>query len=294
MRIQDKSKEIPGFDILGIQGKSYDYLQEALALPNGVCLVSGPTGSGKTNTLYASLKQLNKEDVNILTIEDPVEYQMKGLNQAQVHPDIDFTFATGLRAALRQDPDVIMIGEIRDYETIEIAIRAALTGHLVFSTIHTNSSVDTITRIQNMGIAGFLIAAAVKMVVAQRLVRRVCPDCKEESPISETERKDLQETIEKIHPSQTIEESLKNNMIFYRGKGCAKCHDTGYSGRVGLFEILMIKDEISEMIIKGATRGEMQYAAMHAGMITLKQDGIIKALEGKTSVEEVYRVANSM
>lgn len=293
MRIQDKGKEIPDFDKLGIKGNNRKYLEEGIAMPNGVMLVSGPTGSGKTTTLYSGLNLLNTDDVNIMTIEDPVEYQMEGLNQSQVHTDIGFDFASGLRTALRQDPDIIMIGEIRDMETIEIAIRAALTGHLVFSTIHTNSAVDTITRILNMGVPGFLIAAAVKMIVAQRLVRRVCPDCREEVQLDKAKMDDALDTLSKIHPSEPLDPELKKNPVFFQGKGCSKCNGSGYKGRIGLYEILMIRDELSEMIVKGATRGEMQYAAMHAGMITLKQSGMIKALEGETTIEEVYRVANS-
>jgi len=294
MRIQDKTKSVPTFDQLGIGGVNRQYLDEGLKMPNGVMLVSGPTGSGKTTTLYSSLKLLNDPEVNIMTIEDPVEYQMEGLNQSQVHPDIGFDFATGLRTALRQDPDIIMIGEIRDYETIEIAIRAALTGHMVFSTIHTNSSVDTITRIMNMGVPGFLIAAAVRMIVAQRLIRRICENCKEAQAPEASVLEDARDTISKIHPSQELEEEWKSNPVFYKGKGCDQCNNSGYKGRIGIYEVLMVRDELSEMIVKGATRGEMQYAAMHAGMITLKQNGMIEALEGKTTIEEVYRVSNSL
>ncbi len=288
-RIQDKSKTIPDLPDLGIQGENLKKMERFIKLPNGVLLVTGPTGSGKTNTLYSTLSRLNVIGVNIMTFEDPVEYQMDGLSQSQVKPDIDYDFASGLRTALRQDPDIIMVGEIRDQETIEIAIRAALTGHLVLSTVHTNSAVGTLTRISDMGLPGYLTASAIRGIIAQRLVRRVCPDCKElytPEPELVAEIKKALEGVDEKH----LDSKLLENIQLARGKGCDKCSDTGNKGRMGIFEIMEMDRKLGELILKNATDAELMDQAQKNGMISLKQDGYIKALQGDIPIEEVYRV----
>lgn len=292
MRIQDKSKKIPALEQLGIEGSNFMHIRKVISSPNGVFLVSGPTGSGKTTTLYSALTILNEVSENIMTLEDPVEYQMSGLNQSQVRPDIGYNFANGLRTALRQDPDIIMLGEIRDLETIEIAIQAALTGHFVLSTIHTNSAIETITRIQNMGVQNFLITSAVKGIMAQRLIRRVCVVCKESYTPEPTLFADLSATIQGINPMEEIDATLLENVQLYRGKGCAVCNNTGYKGRVGIYEVLMMSDELRKMILENRNVRDMEHVAIQGGMLTLKQDGTLKALRGDTSIEEVYRMAN--
>lgn len=293
MRIQDKSKEIPTLSNLGVTGNNLKSLNKIVKSPHGIVLLSGPTGSGKTTSMYSLLREINRPDINILTLEDPVEYQMPGLNQSQVRPDIGYTFANGLRSALRQDPDVIMIGEMRDMETMEIAIRSALTGHLVLSTIHTNSAVETITRIRDMGIADYLITSSIKGIIAQRLVRRICPHCKQAMTPSDEVFADIQQTISSIHESQFIDPKLLEDVIIYKGKGCEVCNQTGYIGRAGLYEVLLFDDHIKELIQSQKTTREMEEAAVHNGMVTLKQDGIIKVLQGITSIEEVYRVTSN-
>ncbi len=291
MRIQDKSRKIPDLPDLGIQGKALKSIQEALELPNGILLTTGPTGSGKTTTLYSALNRLNTVDVNIMTIEDPVEIQVNGLNQSQVHPDINYTFANGLRTALRQDPDIIMVGEIRDRETVEIAIESSLTGHLVLSTIHTNSAVETLTRILNMGIPNFLMSETIELIIAQRLVRRLCPNCK----IPDTPKPDVLEHIKKamdnMHSTEEIDEELLKKMEFVTSKGCIECDNIGYKGRLGLYEVLRMNNEVRRMIMTNASTLDIQKAALKGGMVSLEQIGIIKALKGETSLEEVYSVA---
>jgi len=288
-RIQDKSKTIPDLPDLGIQGENMNKMERFTKLPNGVILVTGPTGSGKTNTLYSALNRLNTIGVNILTFEDPVEYQMDGLNQSQMKPDIHYDFASGLRTALRQDPNIIMVGEIRDQETIDIAIRAALTGHLVLSTVHTNSAVGTLTRITDMGMKGFLIASAIRGIIAQRLVRRVCSNCKEfyvpDPKLIEEIKSELKGVSEKH-----LDPKLLKDIHLARGKGCEKCSDTGKKGRMGIFEIMEMDREIGTLVLRNAPDSELMDCAKKNGMITLKQDGYIKALQGDIPIEEVYRV----
>ena len=292
MRLQDKTKTIPDLPDLGLRGTSLEIMESFTELPNGIILVTGPTGSGKTNTLYSVLHRLNQEGVNIMTFEDPVEYQMDGLNQSQVRPDIEYDFSMGLRTALRQDPDIIMVGEIRDQETIEIAIRAALTGHLVLSTIHTNSAVSTLTRITDMGVKPFLITSSIRGIISQRLVRRVCEYCKEEyaadPKLSEEIKKELADISEKdLDPAL-----IKGDVTLYRGKGCEKCNHLGYKGRVAVFEILNMNRDVGELVLNSAPDAELEDAAKKSGMISLKQDGYIKALQGLTTAEEVFRIAH--
>ena len=298
MRIQDQSRKVPTFEELGISGNALTYLLEALKLPNGIILTSGPTGSGKTTTLYSGMTILNRPEVNIMTIEDPVEIQMDGLNQSQVHPDIDYTFAMGLRTALRQDPDIIMVGEIRDRETVDVAIEASLTGHLVLSTIHTNSAVETLTRILNMGVPAFLMTATMNAVIAQRLVRKLCPDCRQTAQIDENTMSMVKTALSKLHPGEPVDAALVQGLQFYGppqvvegAPTCQTCNGAGYFGRMGLFEVMKMSNEIRSMILKGANTMEIEDAALKSGMVSLEQAGILKALYGITSLEEVYAVA---
>jgi type IV pilus assembly protein PilB len=297
MRIVDKSKKIPNLFELGIEWRNKTLLEKAIAMPNGIILTSGPTGSGKSTTLYSCLTNLNTPDVNIMTLEDPVESQIDGLNQSQMFPDIGYNFAFGLRTALRQDPDIIMVWEIRDHETINVAIEAALTGHLVVSTIHTNSAAETLTRILNMGIPAFLLPASINAIIAQRLIRKLCTHCKRAVPMANLEPK-VKWSVEKALKRTAKEELLSRiptevlqNPIFYEAVGCAECDNIGYKGRVGIYEILEITPNVKKMIIDGASATMINEVAITDGMISLEQDGIIKALNGRTSLEEVYAAA---
>ncbi len=297
MRIVDKSKKIPDLDVLGIEGINGTRLKKAISLPNGIILTSGPTGSGKSTTLYSCLTRLNGPDVNIMTLEDPVENTIDGVSQSQMFPDIGYTFASGLRTALRQDPDIIMVGEIRDKETINIAIEASLTGHLVLSTIHTNSAAETLTRILNMGVPAYLLPAAINAIIAQRLVRKLCPHCRVAKKPEELDPKiqaSLRKAIERTPKSELLErvgaEKLANP-VFYEALGCDQCNHTGYAGRVGIYEIMEITAPIKESIIRGDSSVAINEAAIIAGMISLEQDGIMKALNGLTSLAEVYSAA---
>ena len=299
MRIVDKSKKIPELWKLGIEGRNLALLEKAIALPNGIILTSGPTGSGKSTTLYSILTLLNKPDINIMTLEDPVENQVDGISQSQVKPAIGYSFATGLRTALRQDPDIIMVWEMRDKETVDIAVEASLTGHLVLSTIHTNNASETITRILNMGVQPFLIPASLNIVIAQRLIKKLCQHCKVPMSFSDIDPQTLQnmkyslgvtpkdELLKRVGP-----EILKNP-IFYVGKGCEVCENTGYKWRVGLYEMLEITPGVKDMILRGDSAFNINRQAITDGMISLEQDGIIKALQGETTLEEVYRVSKT-
>jgi type IV pilus assembly protein PilB len=241
-------------------------------------LVTGPTGSGKTNTLYSAISLLNKPDTNIITAEDPVEFQLGGVNQVQMKESIGLNFAAALRAFLRQDPNTILVGEIRDFETAEIAIKAALTGHLVLSTLHTNGAPETISRLMNMGIEPFLVATAVHLICAQRLIRRICKDCSEDHPVPE---KGL------IDAGFTKEEA--KTVVPKRGKGCGTCNNSGYKGRAGLYEVMVVDDEVRELILVGASAQELKKKAIDRGMITLRRSGLRKVMDGVTTMEEVAR-----
>ncbi len=291
MRIQDKSRKIPDLSELGITGTALKNLELALKSPNGIIINTGPTGSGKTTTLYSCLTRLNKVEVNILTIEDPVEIQLDGLNQSQVHHDIDYDFASGMRTALRQDPNVIMVGEIRDKETANTAIEASLTGHLVFSTLHTNSAVESITRIINMGIQPYLLTSTIELIIAQRLVRRICEKCKRKAETSPEIMELAKKAMEKLHAEGEVDPELLKNMQFYEGAGCEECNKIGYHGRVGLYEVFRMNNELRRLIGESASTIDILEAALKNGMVTLEQGGIIKALQGMTTLEEVYRVA---
>lgn len=293
MRIQDKSRKIPTLEELGVAGNSYEFLKKGLDAPNGIILTTGPTGSGKTTTLYACLTLLNDPEYNILTIEDPVEIQLEGLSQSQVHPDIQFTFASGMRTALRQDPDIIMVGEIRDKETVDVAIEASLTGHLVLSTIHTNSAVETLTRIMNMGIPAYLMSDTIILIIAQRLVRKLCDACKEPLIPDQKLLDRAKKAVSKIHPTETqrYPAELFQKLQFFHGKGCEKCEQVGYFGRVGIYEVLWMNNRVRRLLLDHAASMEIEKSAMENGMVTLEQAGIIKALQGFTALDEVYAVA---
>jgi len=291
MRIQDKSRKIPDLPDLGISGVGLKNLQEALSSPNGIIITTGPTGSGKTTTLYSSLTRLNNIDVNILTIEDPVEIQLDGLNQSQVHHEIDYSFAMGMRAALRQDPDIMMVGEIRDKETADTAIEASLTGHLVLSTLHTNSAVESLTRMINMGVQPYLLASTIELIIAQRLVRKVCQNCKQPANISPELMDIVKKALENLHAEGEVDPKLIEGLQFYEAKGCDQCNGIGYQGRVGLYEVFRMNNEIRNLLLNSGNTLEIQEVAQKHGMVTLEQAGIIKALQGVTTLNEVYRIA---
>jgi type IV pilus assembly protein PilB len=279
MRILDKSNLNLDMTKLGFEEKALQDFDEAIHSPFGMVLVTGPTGSGKTTTLYSALSTINEVDVNIMTAEDPVEYNLLGINQVHVRDDIGLTFASALRSFLRQDPDIVMVGEIRDFETAEIAVKAALTGHLVLSTLHTNDAPSTVSRLLNMGIEPFLVSASVVLILAQRLLRKNCEQCNEEEEVPE---------------STLINTGFSKDEIgtfkCYRGKGCSVCGGTGYKGRIALYEVMPLKEDLKDMIVKGANSTELKKAAIRLGMKSLRMSGMTKVKEGMTSVEEVLRV----
>ena len=278
LRLLDKENLRLDMTTLGLESESLAKLQTAIFKPYGMVLVTGPTGSGKTNTLYSSISQLNKPDTNILTAEDPVEFMLPGINQVQMKEQIGLNFAAALRSFLRQDPNIILVGEIRDFETAEIAIKAALTGHLVLSTLHTNDAPSTISRLMNMGIEPFLVATSVNLICAQRLVRKVCPECKAQEDLSPQVL---------IDAGFTPEEARKVKV--YKGQGCPTCGNRGYKGRIGLYEVLEVTDELRELILVGASALELRKKAIEQGMIPLRRSGLIKIAAGITTLEEVFR-----
>lgn len=279
-----------GFDDLGIRDKAYEDLKRESERPNGMIITTGPTGSGKTTTLYAILNKLNQPETKIITLEDPIEYKLKGINQSQINHSKGYTFAKGLRSILRQDPDIIMVGEIRDLETAEIAIQSALTGHLVISTIHTNDAAGAIPRFLSMGAKPFLLAPALNAVIGQRLVRRICKECKEEATIDEKTLSRVKKILSEIPEKSGARPNL-DSLKFYKGKGCAKCNDIGYKGRIGIYEIFIMNKEIEEIILSGkVSEYQMKEVAVKYGMISMVQDGLLKAIDGITTVEEVFRV----
>jgi len=294
MRLVDKSQHIPSLRELGLEGTMLTTIENAIRRPNGVILNTGPTGSGKSTTLYACLGVLNSEDVNILTLEDPVENQLPGLNQSQVKPDIGYTFATGLRTALRQDPDIMMVGEIRDKETLETAIEAALTGHLLLSTLHTNSAIETITRLLNMQVARYLITSTVQIIIAQRLTRLLCSQCMRWESPAPAVRKEILTQLAGISMQQLSERVPAFNpqtfQIAAKGAGCEACNHLGYKGRLGLYEIVEFTEAFKDALLKEAPSSYLRDLAAKEGTVFLRQDGIIRVLQGKTSLEEVYTV----
>jgi type IV pilus assembly protein PilB len=278
LRLLDKENLRLDMTKLGFEAESLVKFEKAILKPYGMVLVTGPTGSGKTNTLYSSISRLNQPDTNIMTAEDPVEFQLAGVNQVQMKEQIGLNFAAALRAFLRQDPNIILVGEIRDFETAEIAIKAALTGHLVLSTLHTNGAPETITRLMNMGIEPFLVATSVHLICAQRLIRRICKDCAE--PVE-------------VPPQALIDEGFTpeeaKTVQIMKGKGCATCNKTGYKGRTGLYEVMEVDDEIRELVLVGASALELKKKAIERGMITLRRSGLTKVAQGFTTLEEVAR-----
>jgi type IV pilus assembly protein PilB len=279
LRLLDKTKLMLDMTKLGFEPESLERFKRAIAKPYGIVLVTGPTGSGKTNTLYSALASLNKPDINIMTAEDPVEFNLMGINQVQIRDNIGLNFAAALRSFLRQDPNIILVGEIRDYETAEIAVKAALTGHLVLSTLHTNDAPSTISRLVNMGIEPFLVGTAVNLIQAQRLIRRICSNCKEE--LKDVPAKTLIEVG--FQPDEVGQFKL------YKGRGCNTCNGTGYKGRVGLYEVMEISEGIRDLIMVGATAVELKRKAIEEGMLTLRLSGLEKIKQGITTIEEVLR-----
>jgi general secretion pathway protein E len=282
MRLLDKSTSLVPLQELGLSKEDMDHFLRMIRAPHGIILVTGPTGSGKTTTLYSALSILNQPDINIITVEDPIEYQMQGVSQVQVNPKIGLTFANGLRTIVRQDPDVILVGEIRDLETAEIAIQSALTGHLVFSTLHTNDAASAITRLIDMGVEPFLVSSAVNAIMAQRLVRKICPHCREAY----------------VPPNAFLERVGLSPIKFagrelYRGVGCAQCLQTGYKGRIGIYELMNLTPAMKSLILTTSDAGQIKKQALSSlatGMVTLRQDGLRKVLAGQTTLEEVFRV----
>lgn len=290
LRILDKSTGAPTLDELGISGRRLEAVQESILKPHGMFLMTGPTGSGKSTSLYSILSILNKPGVNIVTLEDPVEYFIDGVNQAQIRPEIGLTFASGLRSILRQDPNVIMVGEIRDRETAELAVNSALTGHLVFSTLHTNSAVGAIPRLIDMGIEPFLLTASLNLVAAQRLVRKVCEKCRTETKATEAIEKVIREQTASVDPEELKGLDMKNIKV-YVGRGCPVCSNTGYKGRIGIYETLVMTKKIQELVTERQPAIKIQeFAIKEEKFILMQQDGILKALRGFTTVEEVVRV----
>jgi len=279
LRLLDKSNLQLDMTKLGFEAQSLKDFEEVILMPYGMILVTGPTGSGKTTTLYSALNRINKIDTNIMTAEDPVEFNLPGINQVQMKADIGLNFAAALRSFLRQDPDVIMVGEIRDYETAEIAIKAALTGHLVLSTLHTNDAPGTVSRLLNMGVEPFLVSASCNLILAQRLLRKICGNCKEDTKVPPNALVDLGFAPEEA-------KAIKN----YKGKGCANCSDTGYKGRIALYEVMVIRENVKELILQGASTTELREAGRKNGMKVLRESGLQKIREGLTTLEEVLRV----
>jgi general secretion pathway protein E len=273
LRILEKESILLGLEELGFEETVLDKFKKLINRPNGIILVTGPTGSGKTTTLYAALNKINSPEKKIITIEDPIEYQLKRINQLQVKPKINFGFAQGLRSMLRQDPDIMMVGEIRDLETAEVAVQAALTGHLVFSTLHTNDAASAITRLHDMGVEDFLISSAVIGILAQRLVRLICPECREEY-LPEPE------LVKEFHTKTLL-----------KGRGCENCNQSGFKGRTGIFELLVVNEEIRDLILKKVNASKIKEHAIKLGMKTMREDGFQKVQKGLTTIEEVLRVA---
>lgn len=293
MRVLEKNSDGTDLEQLGLWGRNRSVLEKKIREPFGIILITGPTGSGKSTSLYAFLQILNKEDRNIITLEDPVEYSMDGINQSQVRPEIGYTFANGLRSVLRQDPNVIMVGEIRDSETAELAIHAALTGHLVLSTLHTNDAIGAIPRLVDMGIEPFLLSSSMQAVAAQRLVRRICDSCKEEQTVTTAQMERIKSIWETIPREEVEAYGLKeqDKLVFFQGKGCDKCNSTGYKGRIALYETIDVDDTMHTVIAdQQGNEGSVKKAAFEQGMLTMKQDGLLKVLKAITTLSEVERV----
>ncbi len=284
MRLLKKTGGVPTLSDLGLRGRALKNLEEAILKPHGIILITGPTGSGKTTTLYSILNRINTTKVNIVTIEDPVEYQIAGVNQVQINPQAGLTFASGLRSFLRQDPNIIMVGEVRDQETADLAIQAALTGHLVFSTLHTNNASGALPRLLDMHAEPYLLASTITALVGQRVARKVCPHCKAPYSPQPDILKDIQAILGKLWQAPPAPQ-------LFKGPGCNECANTGYLGRLGIFEVLPVSEKIGRLVLERAPTSEIEAQAVAEGMITMKQDGYIKVVEGITTIEEILRVA---
>ncbi|MDO8240737.1 MAG: GspE/PulE family protein [Candidatus Moranbacteria bacterium] len=296
MRILDKDKGVSDVESMGLMGLALENMQAAIKETYGMILMTGPTGSGKSTTLYAMLKILNNEERNIITLEDPIEYNIEGLNQSQIKPEIGYTFASGLRTILRQDPNIIMVGEIRDGETAELAVHAALTGHLMFSTLHTNTAIGAIPRMIDMGIEPFLLSSSLRLVMAQRLVRKICENCKIEVDLAESTRDMLMKEVENISTDELNKYGidLSKEIKFFKGSGCDACNGTGLSGRLAIFEVVRITEAMRNIIIeKRGNENLLTEERDRLGFLTMRQDGILKAFLGKTTIEEIERVTES-
>ena len=288
IRVLNPQQGLKSFDTMGLEGRNFELVQEAIKKPYGLILSSGPTGSGKTTTLYALLRILNQEGVNIVTIEDPIEYAIDGINQSQVKPEIGYTFSEGLRQILRQDPDIIMVGEIRDEETAHLAIHAGLTGHIVLSTLHTNSAVGAIPRLIDMGIKPFLIPSVLQIAISQRLIRTLCDYCKKKVDMTEKVRTFIMENIKNIPVS--LKKEIKVPDYLYEANGCQSCNFKGYKGRTGLFEVMPMTDELADVIMKNPSESVILKTVQKEGMLTMAQEGILKVLHGQTTIDEITRV----
>jgi len=297
MRLLTSTNQELDLETLGYSGENMNAIRRNILKTHGIILMTGPTGSGKTTTLYSILKMLNSPEVNISTIEDPIEYRLEGINQIQVNPKADLTFANGLRSLLRQDPDIVMVGEIRDEETAGIAINASLTGHLVLATLHTNDASSTLPRMLEMGVEAFLLGATVQLIIAQRLVRKICSKCKKEYQITGDEinnlgskyniKKDFSKVISQVTGTSIGQDS---KVTFYKGEGCSACVGSGYKGRTSICEIIEVSDEIKQLLLKGANANEIDEQAQKEGMIPMFNDGVKKVLNGDSTIEEVLRV----
>lgn len=288
MRLLPKNTSAPSFADLGLRGSTLKNFEAQLLRPHGIILVCGPTGSGKTTTLYSVLSKVSTSRVNVVTIEDPVEYQIPGVNQVQASPQVGLTFASALRSFLRQDPNVIMVGEIRDTETAELAIQAALTGHQVFSTIHTNSAAGAAPRLLDMGVEPFLLASALNAVLGQRVVRKICTHCRVEYAAPPEVAENIKSVLGKLLPVNT---ATSSTFKLFKGQGCVQCNNIGYLGRTGIFEFLVLSNKVAKLIIEHSSSSDIEKSAVEEGMVTMKQDGYLKVLEGVTALEEVLRVA---
>ena len=275
-------------EMLGFSETDREKIEVAIAQPYGMILATGPTGSGKTTTLYTLIKLLNKKEVSIITVEDPIEYAIGGITQIQINPRSNLNFATGLRSILRQDPNIIMVGEVRDAETASIAVNTALTGHLLLSTLHTNDSATTLPRLLDMGIDAYLVASTVNVAIGQRLVRKICEKCKESHTLTEAERKNLLQTL----PARLKKHERSITSTFYRGKGCKACDNTGFSGRIGIYEVLVVSPAVREALLNRAPSNAIKELAIEEGMTTMFEDGLIKAVEGNTTLAEILRTIN--
>ncbi|MFA6410907.1 MAG: GspE/PulE family protein [Candidatus Buchananbacteria bacterium] len=290
LRILDTQAQVPALDQLGFNPIHIELIKEVIKKPHGLTLLTGPVGSGKTTTLYTILTMLNQEGVNIVTLEDPIEYYISGVNQSQINPEVGFSFASGLRAILRQDPNIVMLGEIRDKETTELVVHASLTGHMILSTLHTNSAIGAIPRLMDLGAEPFLLSSIINLVIGQRLARKICPDCKVQSEVPETIMKRIKEQIDSV-PAKYLKDVKTDKLVFYKGQGCAHCGNLGYQGRIAVSEVIDVNNELRELINQGGDVTAIKKALAKQDFITLTQDCLIKALQGITTVEEVMRVS---